>query len=59
MGEKFPSISLGATTVVALESVGSKTMNRKMKSTSQGDFDSIPGRRDQPTNRHNTYNSSQ
>jgi hypothetical protein len=29
MDEKFPSISPGTTTVVALESVGSKTMNRK------------------------------
>ena len=34
--------------VVALESVGSKTMNRKMKSTLQGEFDGIPSRRDQP-----------
>ena len=34
--------------VVALESVGSKTMDRKMKSTSQGEFDGIPGRRDRP-----------
>jgi hypothetical protein len=31
MDEKF---SPGTTTVVALESVGSKTMNRKMNSTS-------------------------
>jgi hypothetical protein len=34
--------------VVALESVGSQTMNRKMKSTLQGEFDGIPSRRDQP-----------
>ena len=34
--------------VVVLESVGSKTMNRKMKSTLQGEFDGIPSRRDQP-----------
>ena len=34
--------------VVALESVGYFTMNRKMKSTLQGEFDGIPSRRDQP-----------
>jgi hypothetical protein len=34
--------------VVPLESVGSKTMNRKMKSTLQGEFDGIPSRRDEP-----------
>ena len=45
MDEKFPSISPGTTTIVALESVGSKAMNRKIKSTSQGEFDSNPGRR--------------
>jgi hypothetical protein len=48
MDEKFPSISPGPTTVVALESVGSKTMIRKMKSTSSGEFDNIPDWRDQP-----------
>ena len=48
MDEKFPRISPGTTTVVALESVGSKTMNRKMKSTSQGEFDGIPSWKDQP-----------
>jgi hypothetical protein len=34
--------------VVALESVGSKTMNRKMKSASHGEFDGIQSRRDRP-----------
>ncbi len=48
MDMKFPSISPGTTAVVALESVGYKTMNRRMKSTSQGEFDSIPSWRDQP-----------
>jgi hypothetical protein len=34
--------------IVALESVGSETMNRKMKSISQGEFDGIPSRKDGP-----------
>ena len=34
--------------VVALDSVGYITMNRKMKSILQGEFHSIPSRRDQP-----------
>ena len=45
MDARFPSISPGTT--VAFESVGSKTMNRKMKSTLHGEFDGIPSRRDQ------------
>jgi hypothetical protein len=59
MDVKFPKISPGTTTVVALESVGSKTMNRTMKSASQGEFDGIPSWRDQQKNEHSKYNHHQ
>ncbi len=59
MNVKFPSISPGTTSIVALESVGSKTMNRKMKSTQQGEFDSIHSCETKQINEHCTYNHHQ
>ncbi len=48
----FSNNSPGTTTIVALESVGSKIMIRKKKSTSQGEFNNrIDG--------HSTYNRHQ
>ena len=44
MDVKIPSISPETTTVVALESVRSKIMNRKMKTILQGGLDGIPSR---------------
>ncbi len=47
-GKKLLGICPGATTVVAPKSVLSRTTNRQMKATSQGEFDGFPGRRDGP-----------
>jgi hypothetical protein len=48
MVAKFQAFLQEQQLVVALESVGSKNMNRKMKSTLQSEFDGIPSRRDRP-----------
>ena len=50
------SISPGATIVVAPKSVGSMTMKGQMKPTSwQGEFNGVPGRREQPDQCSRTY----
>ena len=59
MDEKFPRISPGTTTVVALESVGSKTMNRKWSQHLRVSSTASQAGETNQINGHSAYNRHQ